>query len=53
LRPPDPGFDRIRKVIGLGLRPAFAMLQPDAPEHMLVALESAYVEAFVILRETR
>ena len=49
---PDPGYDRIRKVIGLGLRQAFVTLEPDAPEHMLLALESAYVEAFVILRET-
>jgi phosphoglycolate phosphatase len=49
---PDPGFDRIRKVIGLGLRQAFAMLEPDAPEEMLTQLEAAYVEAFVIFRET-
>jgi phosphoglycolate phosphatase len=48
----DPGFDRIRKVVGLGLRQAFSALEPDAPEDMLAALESAYVEGFVILRET-
>ena len=49
---PDPGYDRIRKVVGLGLRQAFAALEPDVPDHMLAALEAAYVEAFVILRET-
>jgi phosphoglycolate phosphatase len=49
----DPGYDRIRKVIGLGLRQAFATLEPDAPDDILTELESAYVEAFVILRETQ
>jgi phosphoglycolate phosphatase len=49
---PDPGFDRIRKVIGLGLRQAFQALEPDAPEDVLAQLEAAYVEAFLILRET-
>jgi phosphoglycolate phosphatase len=49
----DPGFDRIRKVVGLGLRQAFSALEPDAPEDVLAALESAYVEGFVILRETQ
>jgi len=48
----DPGFDKIRKVVGLGLRQAFSALEPDAPEDVLTALESAYVEGFVILRET-
>ena len=48
----DPGFDRIRKVIGLGLRQAFSALEPDAPEELLAQLEAAYVEAFLILRET-
>jgi phosphoglycolate phosphatase len=50
---PDPGFDRIRKVIGLGLRQAFTALEPDAPEETLIELEKAYVEAFVIFRETQ
>jgi len=49
---PDPGFDRIRRVIGLGLRQAMVTLQPEAEEHMLDTLEAAYIEAFVILRET-
>lgn len=49
---PDPGYDRIRKVVGLGLRPAFSMLQPEASDELLSELEAAYVEAFVILRET-
>jgi phosphoglycolate phosphatase len=49
----DPGFDRIRKVIGLGLRQAFSALEPDAPEDILNELETAYVEAFVIFRETQ
>lgn len=50
---PDPGFDRIRKVIGLGLRQAFAALEPEAPDDLLSALEDSYTEAFVILRETQ
>jgi phosphoglycolate phosphatase len=49
----DPGFDRIRKVIGLGLRQAFSALEPDAPDEMLAQLEAAYVEAFIIFRETQ
>ncbi|MDP3736050.1 MAG: HAD-IA family hydrolase [Hyphomonadaceae bacterium] len=49
---PDPGYDRIRRVIGLGLRQAFATLEPDAPDDILAELEKAYVEAFIILRET-
>lgn len=48
----DPGYERIRHVIGLGLRQAFVTLEPDAPVPLLAALESAYVAAFVILRET-
>lgn len=48
----DPGYDRIRHVIGLGLRQAFMTLEPDAAEDDISALEKAYVEAFVILRET-
>jgi phosphoglycolate phosphatase len=48
----DPGFDRIRHVIGLGLKQAFAALEPDASDPLLAALEAAYIEAFVILRET-
>lgn len=47
-----PGVDRVRKVVGLGLRQAFMALEPDLPEHMLETLQAAYVEAFVILRET-
>jgi phosphoglycolate phosphatase len=47
-----PSYDRMRKVVGLGLRQAFAALEPELPDHMLAALEAAYVEAFVILRET-
>ncbi len=49
----DPGYDRIRKVIGLGLRQAFAALEPDAPDDVLAQLEAAYVEAFNIFRETQ
>lgn len=49
---PDPGFDRIRKVIGLGLRQAMATLEPEAEDHLLDTLEAAYIEAFVIFRET-
>jgi phosphoglycolate phosphatase len=48
----DPGVDRIRHVIGLGLRQAFCALEPDATDDVLSALEKFYVEAFVILRET-
>jgi phosphoglycolate phosphatase len=48
----DPGFDRIRHVIGLGLRQAFMTLEPDAAGNDIAALEKAYVEAFVNLRET-
>jgi phosphoglycolate phosphatase len=48
----DPGYDSIRRVIGLGLRQAFVALHPDAPDHVLTQMEAAYVEAFVILRET-
>jgi phosphoglycolate phosphatase len=47
-----PSYDRVRKVVGLGLRQAFMALEPDLSDHMLAALEAAYVEAFVILRET-
>jgi phosphoglycolate phosphatase len=50
---PDPGFNSIRKVVGLGLRPAFATLEPAAPEDVLSALERAYTEAFRIFRETK
>jgi phosphoglycolate phosphatase len=49
---PDPGYDRIRHVIGLGLRQAFETLEPEAPTDVIAALEAAYVEAFVILRAT-
>jgi phosphoglycolate phosphatase len=48
----DPGFDRIRKVVGLGLREAFCALEPDAPDELISQLQAAYIEAFQIMRET-
>jgi phosphoglycolate phosphatase len=48
----DPGHDKIRKVVGLGLRQAFQALEPDAPDDLIAQLQAAYVEAFQILRET-
>lgn len=48
----DPGYDRIRKVVGLGLRQAFRSLEPSAPDDLIGQLQAAYVEAFQILRET-
>jgi phosphoglycolate phosphatase len=48
----DPGFDRIRKVVGLGLREAFCALEPDAPDELILQLQAAYIEAFQIMRET-
>lgn len=47
----DPGYDRVRKVVGLGLRQAFCALEPDAPDDLIDQLQAAYVEAFQILRE--
>jgi phosphoglycolate phosphatase len=47
----DPGYDRIRKVVGLGLRQAFSTLEPGASDDLIDQLQAAYVEAFQILRE--
>ncbi len=49
---PDPGYDAVRRVVGLGLRPAFEAMHPDATGAMLDQLQAAYIEAFIILRET-
>ena len=47
---PPPAYEETRKIVGLSLRPAIAVLAPDLPEARYAALADAYKDAFVANR---
>lgn len=48
----DPGYDRVRRTVGMGLREALTALAPGAPADVMDELQRGYADAFVILRES-
>lgn len=47
---PAPSYEETRRIVGLSLKPAIAVLAPDLPEARYAQLAEAYKEAFVANR---
>lgn len=48
---PPPGYDATRRIVGLSLKPAIAVLAPDLPDADYGRLAEAYKDAFIANRE--